>query len=179
MKFLANFEQKIFSSTPDYQPMGVWIYYTAAILGAVIGLLAVKDSAMAGNAAVSPVTVLYFISLCLMLWAVAVADSLIRIDNGATAAKKAVFNCLAIFAAMFLGAVAAIIVLVVVAVFLGLTMLGGAGKSQSRRSADSRSDIIGPDGNIHYVSSENADGSVSTTDGKRFRETSPGNWKEF
>lgn len=179
MKFVVSIERKLFSGMFGYEAMGAWIYYAAAILGAIIGLLAVKDSAIDGSLAVSVTTEVYFLSICLGLWAMAIADAVLSIDNGGIAFKRASFNCIAIFLLMLFGAIAAIVVLIFVALMLFLTVLSGLPVNSSRKRKNSQDAIIDGNGNMHYISCKNGDGSISTTDGKRYRETSPGQWREF
>lgn len=170
MKFLAKIEQDMFASDPQYQTMGAWIYYTAAIIGAIIGLLAVGDSFTAGDAAVSPVTIIMLTTMALTLCAFAVTDSVVRIDNGKTAAKKAVYNCLAIIVAMAVGAAISVVVLIVIALlliyFFAVALLQG-GSSGGRKKRK----LVDESGSEHEVSGGFGD-TVYTSDGQTWRKES-------
>lgn len=172
MKFLVQTEQKMFASDSEYESMGAWIYYAAAVVGAVIGLLAVGDSAIQGDFAISAFTRMALTTLGLGLCAFACVDSVIRIPNGKTAAKKAVYNCLAIIVAMVVGAVAAIVVIIVVGILLVFLILSGGlkgGFSSGSKSTDMPSVIHGDDGEVNYIRRDNGDGTYTTQSNRRIR----------
>lgn len=179
MKFIVSLERKFFSGIIGYESMGTWIYYASAIIGAVIGLLALKDSSIDGSLSISVSTEVYFISLCLGLWSMSVADAVLRIDNNEVAFKRAAFNCMAILLLMVIGAVAAIVVFFAVILLLIITILSASSLFSSKRGKNKVEAIMDQNGNMHYISSKNGDGTISTTDGKRYRKTSPNQWQEI
>lgn len=172
MKFLVETEQKMFASDSEYESMGAWIYYVAAVVGAVIGLLAVGDSAIQGDFAVSAFTCMALTTLGLGLCAFACVDSVIRIPNGRTAVKKAVYNCFAIIVAIVVGAIAAIVVIILVGLFLVFLLLSGGLKgafSSGSKSADTPGVIHGDDGEVNYIRRDNGDGTYTTQSNRKIR----------
>lgn len=179
IKSLVSFEEKVFANVPGYKSMGSWIYYLSAITGSILGLASVYTGVSGDDSTVAPM-LLSFSGMTMSLCAIAIADSMLRIADGTTALKKSLFNCLLIIVAMVAGCVASIVVLIAVAVLLAFFLLSGAGKgalSSGRKS--SPDSVTGADGNQYWVSSENSDGSITTTTGERMRKMPDGNYQEF
>lgn len=124
MKFIENAEEKIFASHDSYESMGGWIYYVAALVGALVGLyyayVVVSDDTGFTN------YVIYILSSIFTgLSAWCIMDSLIRIDNLKVAWGKVVFNCIGVLVAMVVGCAISVIVLVILAVILFFMILSG------------------------------------------------------
>lgn len=181
LKSFVTFEEKVLGNIPGYTSMGLWIYYIAAIAGAVLGLSGIYVSASGANSNIYAMLIV-FAGISMSLFSVAIVDSMFRLEQPSDVAKKSLLNCALIFAAMLVGCILSIVVVIILMLLFVLYLLGSSSKksvSRGRKDSEDSDSIRGSDGNNYWISSKNADGSVTTTDGKRMRKMPDNNWQEF